>query len=80
MKNSAQNRFIWAHIFKKAPTSEGAHPPCVAQALRPALTRHFWLPKIWPPHFENRSAAYVHARDVSLISIDEKSKDGRKYG
>ena len=23
MKNSAPNHFIWAHIFKKAPTSEG---------------------------------------------------------
>ena len=32
MKNSAPNRFIWAHIFKKAPTYEGCisplrHPP-----------------------------------------------------
>ena len=32
MKNSAPNHFIWAHIFKKAPPSEGGtsplrHPP-----------------------------------------------------
>ena len=69
MKNSAPNHFIWAHIFKKAPTSEGGtsplrHPTCVTQARRLALTRHSWLPKIWPPHFENRSAAYARKRLV----------------
>ena len=64
MKNSPPNRFIWAHIFKKAPTSEGGtsplrHPPAPfkrnGRRLRAILD--FW--KSAPPHFENRSAAYA---------------------
>ena len=53
---------------KKLRLSRGAHPPqtlpCVAQARRPALTRHFLLPKIWPLHFENHSAAYGSHHDI----------------
>ena len=62
MKNSAPNHFIWANIFKKAPTYEEAHPPsdtpCVAQARQPVLTPICDFQKSAPPHFENRSAAY----------------------
>ena len=64
MKNSAPNHFIWAHIFKKAPLNfSGGHiPPQTPPGLarRPALTRHFDFQRSAPPpHFENRSAAYV---------------------
>ena len=47
MKNSEPNRFIWAHIFKKAPTSEGAHPPSDTPLRRASVTAGadapFWI-------------------------------------
>ena len=33
-KNSAPNHFIWAHIFKKAPTSEGGCAPLRSWSLK----------------------------------------------
>ena len=70
MKNSAPNRFIWAHIFKKAPTSEGGTSPSDTPLRRASGTAGadapFFTSKILPPpHFENRSAAYGY-RDVRL--------------
>ena len=38
MKNSAPNRFIWAHIFKNAPTSQGGTSPLRRPLRRASAT------------------------------------------
>ena len=48
--------------FQKSSNFWGGHippqtPPCITQARRPHVP--FWTSKIWPPHFENCSTAYV---------------------
>ena len=57
-ENSASNRFIWAHIFKKAPTSEGAHPPSDTPLRRESVTAGadalLLTSKNLALHFENR--------------------------
>ena len=62
-KNSTPNRYIWAHIFKKAPTSEGGTSPSDTPLRRASATAGADAPLLTsknlpPPHFENRSAAY----------------------
>ena len=56
MRNSEPNHFIWVHIFKKAPTSEGGtsplrHPPGRASATAGA-DAPFFTSKNLPPPFE----------------------------
>ena len=64
--------FIKDYIFKKAPTSEGAHPPfrhppasCKRDGRR-IIWSPFLTSKNWPLHFENRSATY-YVSDASQI-------------
>ena len=74
MKNSAPNRFIYGYIFKKATTSEGAHSPSDTPPLRRATATAradapFLTFKIWPRHFENRSATYDNHRLGQTVAI-----------
>ena len=73
MKNSAPNRFIWAHILKKAPTSEGAtspfrHPPASRKRDGRRWRAIFDFKKSGPPYFENCSAACA-CRPLILKSL-----------
>ena len=73
MKNSAPNRFIYDYIFKKATTSEGGTSPLRHPLRRATATARadapFLTSKIWPRHFENRSAAYDNHRLGQTVAI-----------
>ena len=53
---------------KKVLLLRGAHPPSNTPLRRASVTAGAYVPfltsKIWPPHFENRSAAYGYQADT----------------
>ena len=49
MKNSAPSRFIWVHIFRKAPTSEGATSPLRRASATVGAGAPFLASKNLPP-------------------------------